>query len=89
MILKDEQLSSDIDLNEIAEKTEQFSGSDLHELCRGAAMNSFIDHLKQNQSNEATTSIRKVDFDVAFEKMSVKNLANLKNRFNFQPKNIF
>lgn len=89
VILKDEQLSSDIDLNEIAEKTEQFSGSDLHELCRGAAMNSFIDHLKQNQSNEATTSIRKVDFDVAFEKMSVKNLANLKNRFNFQPKNIF
>ncbi len=89
MILKDETLSTDIDLDEIAEKTDQFSGSDLHELCRAAAMNSFIDHLKQNQSTEATTLIRKVDFDVAFEKMSVKNLANLKNRFNFQPKNLF
>ena len=46
MILKDEQLADDVDLDEIANKTVNFSGSDLHELCRNAAMNSFIEKVK-------------------------------------------
>jgi SpoVK/Ycf46/Vps4 family AAA+-type ATPase len=51
VILRDENLSADVDLDDIAEKTNNFSGSDLHELCRSAAMNSFIETLKKVQSN--------------------------------------
>lgn len=91
IILKDENLAADIDLDEIAELTESFSGSDLHELCRCAAMNSFIDHLKNvnNETGDTDPSsndsqsiiyIKKIDFEAAFRKMSVKNLTNI-NKF--------
>lgn len=92
MILKDENLATDVDIEEIACRTDQFSGSDLHELCRCAAMNSFITHIKSinnssdddnNEQQQGPIFIRKVDFEVAFEKMSVKNLANLRQRFDF------
>lgn len=100
MILKDELLAEDVYLEEIAEKSVDFSGSDLHELCRCAAMNSFIQTLKKcrtndnlaketqlesvssENSNDSAHFIRKIDFEVAFEKMSVKNLTK-KNRFDF------
>ncbi|CAF0886859.1 unnamed protein product [Brachionus calyciflorus] len=93
VILKDEALASDVDLDEIAESTDGYSGSDLHELCRCAAMNNFIGMLKKNQSedtnetnnengNEILNCIRKCDFEVAFDKMEVKNLAN-KKRYDF------
>jgi SpoVK/Ycf46/Vps4 family AAA+-type ATPase len=89
VILKDEHLADDVDLDEIAEKTHNFSGSDLHELCRGAAMNTFIETLKQfNNNNEQSTEnetnqetiantavIRNKDFEISFQKISVKNLA--------------
>jgi hypothetical protein len=54
-------------------------------------MNSFIDSLKtvNNNNEESTTRIRNCDFEVAFDKMAVKNLANLKSRFDFQPKRTF
>lgn len=92
MILKDENLAADVDVDTIAELSVNFSGSDLHELCRCAAMNSFIEHIKQvnGQGDAAQSSInqnsailiKKADFDAGFEKMSVKNLTSLKNRFN-------
>ena len=95
IILKDENLANDLDVEEIAERTVDFSGSDLHELCRCAAMNSFIEHIKQvnnsdqsnddpqtqNQSNQSIF-IKKLDFEVAFQKMSVKNIASVKANFN-------
>lgn len=98
VILKDENLSDDVDLDEIADRSVEFSGSDLHELCRCAAMNCFIESIKQvdeidspSVSNQALThlntqshqlAIRKCDFDVAFQKMAVKNMTTA-NRFEF------
>jgi hypothetical protein len=58
-------------------------------------MNSFIDSLKtvnnssSSNNNESTTRIRNCDFEVAFDKMAVKSLANLKSRFDFQTKHTF
>ena len=106
MILKDEQLADDVDLDTIAKKTANFSGSDLHELCRNAAMNCFIETVraintnssKENEESEefeeANASatpppnlqhncIRNLDFEVAFQKLSIKNLVSNKNRFDF------
>lgn len=94
MILKDENLSEDVDIDKLAERTVDYSGSDLHELCRCAAMNSFIEHIKLVNTSATDTAaedtaaansaifIRRVDFNVGFQKMSVKNLTNVKNRFN-------
>jgi len=91
VILRDENLANDVDLDDIAEKTQNFSGSDLHELCRAAAMNRFIETLKQlqtsNDRNETSEHpidenslvneavISNIDFDVAFQKILVKNSA--------------
>jgi SpoVK/Ycf46/Vps4 family AAA+-type ATPase len=58
VILKDETLSENLDLGEVARQTENFSGSDLHELCRYAAMNAFIKTLKAVRG-ERTVSIIK------------------------------
>lgn len=92
MILKEETLADDVNLDEIAARSAKFSGSDLHELCRMAAMNSFIESVRNSKlqqhksTNNAGHAIRKVDFDVAFEKMAVKVLAmnmNARDRFDF------
>lgn len=90
IILKDENLADDVDLNEIAQRSSDFSGSDLHELCRCAAMNSFLGHIKQvngNSEEEANSKqqeniyIARADFEVGFQKMSVKSLSTIKSNF--------
>lgn len=46
---KCEQLSNAINLKEIADKTEGYSGSDLKELCRDAAIYRVRDYVRKEQ----------------------------------------
>jgi SpoVK/Ycf46/Vps4 family AAA+-type ATPase len=90
VILKNEDLDEDVQMEDLASRSVDFSGSDLKELCRCAAMNSFLRHVKDQKldktaENEIENQIKifKVDFDVAFAKLQVKNLTKNENTFNF------
>ena len=45
-----------IDLKQLAQETEGFSGSDLHELCRKAMIYRVRDYLRSKQQNQQSTS---------------------------------
>ncbi len=88
--MKNEYLDDDVKIEDLATRSTEFSGSDLKELCRCAAMNSFIRHVKDEKLNKNTVheiesqiKIFNVDFDVAFEKLQVKNLTKNENIFEF------
>ncbi|KAJ3770489.1 P-loop containing nucleoside triphosphate hydrolase protein [Lentinula raphanica] len=51
LMLKDVSLSSDLSLELLAQASEGLSGSDLKELCRGAAMVPVREYMKENLSN--------------------------------------
>ncbi|XP_056275612.1 outer mitochondrial transmembrane helix translocase [Pseudoliparis swirei] len=52
LILEGESLSNAINLKEIAEKTDGYSGSDLWELCRDAAMYRVRDYVRKEQMRQ-------------------------------------
>ncbi|XP_061528996.1 outer mitochondrial transmembrane helix translocase isoform X1 [Phyllopteryx taeniolatus] len=60
LILADENLSSTINLKEIAEKTEGYSGSDLRELCRDAAMYRVRDYVRKEQMRQIAQQLGEV-----------------------------
>ncbi|KAB7507142.1 ATPase family AAA domain-containing protein 1 [Armadillidium nasatum] len=53
-------LSQDVSLEELAEKTENFSGADLRELCRYAALFRLSDYLEQHGGFNKITSSKQV-----------------------------
>uniref|UniRef100_A0A3P8WYU6 Outer mitochondrial transmembrane helix translocase n=1 Tax=Cynoglossus semilaevis TaxID=244447 RepID=A0A3P8WYU6_CYNSE len=61
LILAGENLSRSVNLTEIAEKTEGYSGSDLRELCRDAALYRVRDYVREEQLRQVTEQL--LDWD--------------------------
>uniref|UniRef100_A0A0K8R5Z9 Putative 26s proteasome regulatory subunit n=1 Tax=Ixodes ricinus TaxID=34613 RepID=A0A0K8R5Z9_IXORI len=64
LILKTEALSEDVNLTRIARQTEGFSGSDLRELCRNAALYRVRDLLREEKAREGQQKEGSDDEDI-------------------------
>jgi len=81
-VLQHEELAADVDLNEIASKTQGYSGSDLKALCVAAsyqAVRKFMADLRLNESQAASTS---VDGAVSSEYLRPLNQSDLLTALN-------
>uniref|UniRef100_UPI00398E724F outer mitochondrial transmembrane helix translocase-like isoform X1 n=1 Tax=Pristiophorus japonicus TaxID=55135 RepID=UPI00398E724F len=63
LILSGECLSHDVKLKEIAEKTKGYSGSDLQELCREAALHRLRDFVRKEQMERIRRQLQAADFE--------------------------
>lgn len=68
-ILRHERLSTDVDLDHIAKLTEGFSGSDIRELCRMAAVYGMRDSINTTADDPRLEEIAMQHFLQAFQKM--------------------
>lgn len=81
LVLKNEQLHENVDLNYLAEQTQELTGSDVNELCRQAAMQRIVELCQRNQSGETVLrSIKQEDFLTALYKLK----ENRRNHRSFQ-----
>lgn len=55
-ILRDTKLEEEFDLDFLVRKTEEFSGSDLRDLCREAALSSMREYIRSNYKNRQKVS---------------------------------
>ena len=89
-ILKNtDKKDSDIDIENIAAMTDGFSGSDLRELCRIAAMMRVIEQNDDDSDTSSYDQLRNIsnnDFTAALEKM--KESRNAVNRYRFTEDNV-
>ncbi|XP_071488039.1 outer mitochondrial transmembrane helix translocase-like [Diadema antillarum] len=74
IILRNELVDGDINLTEVAEKAEKFSGSDLREMCRNASMYRIRDYMENDSADEDEGSdlrpMSMADLVAAMEKMT-------------------
>lgn len=54
LILDNEVIASDVDLNHLSKLTNNFSGSDLRELCRNASVLRFREYVRENDTETAS-----------------------------------
>lgn len=73
-ILKESSLSDDFDIDTIVQHTKGYSGSDLKELCREAALNSMRDFIKSNYSGGKKLNTNKPDVKPLRTSDFLKNL---------------
>ncbi|CAH6721380.1 outer mitochondrial transmembrane helix translocase [[Candida] jaroonii] len=74
-ILNDSKLSSDFDIDTIVNHTKGYSGSDLKELCREAALNSMRDFIKSNYAGGKKLNTNKPDVKPLKTSDFLKNLS--------------
>ena len=65
----------DVDLKQIAERSEGFSGADIDALCREAAMDALRENIKAKE-------VRKKHFEVAFKKVGPSMSQEIKDHYN-------
>lgn len=88
LILRNDRIANDVSLDHIADQTDNFSGSDLRELCRNAAMirvRELRDRVLANDCTLSAADLRGIsaqDFENALSKMKVsKRLATGRELF--------
>ncbi|CAF2269501.1 unnamed protein product [Rotaria magnacalcarata] len=75
LILSDEQLEKDVDLEQLAQQTTNYTGSDINEICRQAAMQRIVELCHQQLTTNAEESlsqlraIKQADFIEAIKKV--------------------
>jgi len=74
LILLNEQLDADVDLEQLAQQTMNYTGSDINEICRQAAMQRIVELCHQQITNEENAiaqlrPIRQADFLEALRKV--------------------
>jgi len=74
LILKDEQLHKDVNLKKLAQETIDYTGSDINEICRQAAMQRIVELCRENKNkdNMVTSKLRSItqaDFLEALRKI--------------------
>ena len=75
LILKNEPLNEDVDLEKLAGETTNYTGSDINEVCRQAAMQRIVEicnNYSTTQTEDPLSSLRSIkqsDFDEALRKV--------------------
>ncbi|XP_056889259.1 outer mitochondrial transmembrane helix translocase [Takifugu flavidus] len=78
LILAGENMSNAINLKEIAEKTEGYSGSDLRELCRDAAMYRVRDFVRKEQMRQIAQQLQGgLEEEIAVEEERLRPVTQL------------
>ncbi|TRZ01503.1 hypothetical protein DNTS_030365 [Danionella cerebrum] len=87
LILSGENLSNAINLKEIASQTEGYSGSDLKELCRDAAMYRVRDYVRKQQMKQITQQFQLDPEEEQLDSMQLRPVTQLDLLFGLEKMN--